>query len=134
MDITIKDAWYDSQDHKVMTAIIDIPSLGFFDLPYTISDYDSSDNPIYLEVKSLLEKYDIKEYTGTVITPEEELAAQIRSERNNLLTNTDKYMIVDYPLTEKEKESIRAYRQSLRDIPQQKGFPNEIEWPEKPSV
>jgi hypothetical protein len=27
-----------------------------------------------------------------------------------------------------------AYRQALRDIPQQAGFPNDIDWPEEPSA
>jgi len=28
----------------------------------------------------------------------------------------------------------KNYRQALRDVPQQAGFPNDIEWPEEPST
>lgn len=134
MEIIIKDAWYDSQDHKVRTAIIDIPSLGYRNIPYTVSDYDPCDSELHTELIALLEKYDIREYSGKIVTPEEELAIKIRCERNMLLDRTDKYMTIDYPISDKEKEALKQYRQSLRDIPQQKGFPNNVEWPEKPSI
>ena len=39
----------------------------------------------------------------------------IRAVRNFYLRETDKYMIVDYPLTEAERQSIKAYRKYLRD-------------------
>ena len=29
--------------------------------------------------------------------------------------------------------AMTIYRQSLRDIPEQDGFPNEITWPDKPA-
>jgi len=30
-------------------------------------------------------------------------------------------------------EEMTTYRQALRDVPQQEGFPNEIDWPDEPS-
>jgi hypothetical protein len=30
-------------------------------------------------------------------------------------------------------DEMTAYRQALRDVPQQEGFPNTITWPTKPS-
>jgi len=50
-----------------------------------------------------------------------------RLERNNLLNETDKYMIIDYPISEEEKNLIKIYRQQLRDIPK-----NNFEIPQKP--
>ncbi len=47
-----------------------------------------------------------------------------RAERDLLLSQTDKYMISDFPITEEEKERYKAYRQYLRDIPEQQNFPN----------
>lgn len=41
----------------------------------------------------------------------------IRQERDELLKNTDKYMIPDYPISEDKLTIIKTYRQELRDIP-----------------
>lgn len=59
----------------------------------------------------------------------------VRETRNELLSETDKYFsISDYPISEEKKNEIRVYRQALRDIPQQDGFPNNVVWPEKPAI
>ena len=39
----------------------------------------------------------------------------VRAVRNFYLRETDKYMIADYPLTEAERQNIKAYREYLRD-------------------
>nr|DAO95502.1 MAG TPA: tail assembly chaperone protein [Caudoviricetes sp.] len=63
-----------------------------------------------------------------------ELATQIRKKRDELLYATDKYTILDYPITEKDREVILEYRQKLRDIPQQENFPYSVEFPDKPNI
>ena len=40
----------------------------------------------------------------------------IRNQRNDLLKNTDKYLLPDYPITEDQIPIIKTYRQALRDI------------------
>ena len=70
-------------------------------------------------------------------TPEEvkaEASAQVRAQRDALLAETDHLVMPDYPLTEEEREAVKVYRQALRDVPQQDGFPLEVSWPEKPEV
>lgn len=64
--------------------------------------------------------------------PEEELAAQIRTERNRRLAETDWCMMPDYPLDPNNTEEVKAYRQALRDIPYQSGFPKNVQWPVEP--
>lgn len=54
----------------------------------------------------------------------EELSAQKRAERDSLLVETDKYMLSDFPITDEKREQYKAYRQYLRDLPEQAGFPN----------
>lgn len=55
----------------------------------------------------------------------EELSAQKRAERNAILDATDKFVSVpDYPITDEKREQYKAYRQYLRDLPEQAGFPN----------
>lgn len=55
----------------------------------------------------------------------ESLAAAERETRNNLLKATDHYGLSDVTMT----EAMTTYRQALRDVPQQVGFPNTITWP-----
>ena len=62
----------------------------------------------------------------------EELAAQARSQRDGLIASTDYLMATDYPLTDEKRQELTVYRQALRDVPEQSGFPTEIVWPTKP--
>lgn len=57
-------------------------------------------------------------------------AAQARVERDALLQSCDWAMLPDSPT---DKAAWQAYRQALRDISTQEGFPHRIEWPERPS-
>jgi len=62
---------------------------------------------------------------------ERQLAAaiQVRKERNVLLVQTDWTQLADAPV---DVEAWATYRQALRDVPNQQGFPWSVEWPEKP--
>lgn len=59
----------------------------------------------------------------------EKLAAKIRAERNQLLTKSDWTQMPDAPV---DQAAWATYRQALRDIPQQAGFPTDITGPTKP--
>jgi hypothetical protein len=58
----------------------------------------------------------------------EEPAMLVRRERDRLLSRTDWWASSDLEMTEEQK----TYRQSLRDITSQAGFPNDVIWPTKP--
>ena len=64
----------------------------------------------------------------------EKQAQVIRDKRDKLLSDTDWTQTDDAPLSSEDKESVRKYRQALRDITAQSGFPQEIKWPDKPAV
>ena len=51
-----------------------------------------------------------------------------RLKRDSLLLETDYWGLSDHIMTDEQ----RQYRQLLRDIPQQEGFPSVIDWPVKP--
>ena len=53
----------------------------------------------------------------------EERAIYIRAERDRRIGKTDYLVTVDYPLDAEKQELVKTYRQALRDIPQQEGFP-----------
>lgn len=63
-----------------------------------------------------------KPYTPPVPTTEE-LAVRVRAERNKRLALTDHFVMPDYPISQDKLEEIKVYRQALRDLPQQPGFP-----------
>ena len=60
------------------------------------------------------------------------LAASARQKRNRLITATDYLVTPDYPIDPEKLAKVKTYRQALRDIPEQSGFPRSITWPEKP--
>jgi hypothetical protein len=57
----------------------------------------------------------------------------IRTQRNSTLDATDYTQMPDYQCSESERNFWISFRQSLRDIPSQPGFPWQIEWPEIPA-
>jgi hypothetical protein len=57
-------------------------------------------------------------------------AAQIRSQRNQLLTASDWTQVLDAPI---DRTAWAAYRQALRDITSQEGFPASVQWPNDPN-
>jgi hypothetical protein len=61
-----------------------------------------------------------------------DVASEAIKRRNKYLKLTDKYILPDFPLSDDLKISIVRYRQQLRDLPEQVGFPNNIVWPEHP--
>lgn len=64
----------------------------------------------------------------------DELASQIRAERDRRLAETDWYMMPDYPADPGTLELVKNYRKALRDITLQSGFPRDVEWPVMPKV
>lgn len=63
----------------------------------------------------------------------EELTERVRAVRDSKLSATDKYFLPDYPeVTPEVLEQIKVYRQALRDIPEQSGFPKNVQWPVEP--
>lgn len=56
------------------------------------------------------------------------IATQVRAKRDALLVSSDNMALAD-----RITDAWRTYRQSLRDLPAQSGFPNSITWPVEPS-
>lgn len=56
-------------------------------------------------------------------------AASVRSERTQKLANSDWTQVADSPV---DKAAWAVYRQALRDITSQTGFPWTINWPTQP--
>jgi hypothetical protein len=55
-------------------------------------------------------------------------AAEVRAERNAKITACDWRVLPDVL----NSDVWKTYRQALRDIPAQSGFPNNVTWPDAP--
>lgn len=63
---------------------------------------------------------------------DQELADAARAQRNRALSATDFIVLSDAPYA--DKSAWCAYRQALRDVPEQEGFPRSIDWPAAPAL
>lgn len=97
-------------------------------IPFTASpdDVEELGRAIYAEAI----KGEVAPYEPPPPPTDEEVAAQVRAKRNGLLMQTDWTQLADVP--QQIKDLWDDYRQALRDVPQQEGFPHEVIWPEKP--
>jgi len=55
-------------------------------------------------------------------------ATQVRAQRDTLLAESDNMALAD-----RITDEWRTYRQALRDVPAQSGFPTNVTWPVEPS-
>ena len=98
-------------------------------LPYTL---DPSDGDMTIDNSALREL--IGSNYAAFVTPTTDeinaaLAADVRAERNAKLADSDWRASQDVTMS----DEWRTYRQLLRDLPAQAGFPGNITWPTDPS-
>jgi len=63
---------------------------------------------------------------------DEEQAKNVRTQRTEKLRDCDWTQLDDTPMSNTQKADWATYRQALRDVPKQAGFPFDIEWPTQP--
>lgn len=106
---------------------------------YNLAQSHYFDPPLYTD--DGLPRYKLVE-GQTMERTEEEIAADrvplqasaVRTQRDKLLAATDWAVLPDSPLDGTSQTALKAYRQALRDVPQQEGFPNSISWPNMPEI
>ena len=62
--------------------------------------------------------------------PDSEQAVKVRADRNTKLAECDWTQGKDIP--DAVSQPWAVYRQALRDVPEQAGFPWDVKWPEQP--
>jgi hypothetical protein len=78
-------------------------------------------------------KYSIFDYTTKQWISDESLAiADVTQKRNALLYSSDWTQIPNNPLTAEQQAAWATYRQELRDISKQSGYPFNVIWPTPP--
>lgn len=103
-------------DSSLSEVLVDNPAnpLG---LP--IIDVDLGDHPPHLA----------RWVDGTVSFMPDDTADAARDRRDALMRETDWMVLPDSPISDADREKVLAYRQALRDVPAQPGFPVDIAWP-----
>jgi len=90
---------------------------------------------LYVSENGILREYNEAEYAQAKIDSENYitnvLPNQVRRERNKLMQESDWTQVSDSPV---DKEAWATYRQALRDITAQAGFPTDVVWPTKPQA
>lgn len=91
---------------------------------------------LYTSENGIVREFTAEEYAEEALKREHEtsvfLPKQIRDKRSRLLAESDWTQVNDSPLSNEKKTEWSTYRQALRDITTQSGFPTDIVWPIQP--
>ena len=106
-------------------------------LPYYFVEADLSQGPIITDPVVYIDSTKVTEYQQRrERTPEEDaeyisqVGDDVREKRNNLLNSSDWTQLPDSPV---DKTVWATYRDELRRIPEQAGFPLYVQWPVPPA-
>lgn len=78
-----------------------------------------------------VQRWSIRPLTaGEIAALDAQQAAAVRADRNGRLSASDWTQVLDAPV---DVAAWAAYRQDLREVPQQAGFPWEVSWPVAPA-
>jgi len=134
----IRDGAVIQYPYDLYTLRQDNPNTSYWDMiPVTVEPKPEFD-AVYKELESLgptlvdgvwTQGWQILDRDADDITESvENKKREVRAQRTNLLEETDFYGFSDVTMT----SEMSAYRQALRDVPSQEGFPNTVVWPTKP--
>ena len=115
-------------DNTRIDVDINHPSYGW--IPYTL---DMSDTDMTINNNDLLSLIGTDFAAYVAPTSDETnaaLAADVRADRNARLAATDWMASQDVTMS----DEWRTYRQELRDVPSQSGFPTSVTWPTAPDA
>lgn len=91
---------------------------------------ETASSPTNHNGKWILERIVVDKTTEQIEADLENQGQNVRLMRDRKLSESDWTQLGDY--SGQNKEAWVAYRQLLRDVPQQSGFPWNVEWPSKP--
>ena len=131
------DAAWNDPNHKSFRVIVTLSNGDIYPFTYLIDGSDDNDGIVSVSVRNAYNngELNIAEFPENEEDHEySRKKSEIIHRRNLLLSESDYLMMVDYPISDEKKQEIKVYRQALRDIPQQDGFPDNIVWPDKPVI
>lgn len=124
-----KDPIWADAAHAAIRMTVKFEELSF-EVPFaaTATDCEAHGRELFTRA-SANEVGEVAPYTEPVIEASE-LIATAKAKRNALLAKTDWTQLTDVVATTQLKWT--PYRQALRDLPAQVGFPQVIDWPVEP--
>jgi hypothetical protein len=131
----IKDCVYANPESTIINCIVKFSK---FDIeqPFSANKNDPEEHGREIFARLISGEFGtIAPYVAPVITKEME-AASVRGYRSELLMQLD--AVISNPLrwaamTAEKQAALSTYRQALLDVPQQSGFPDNINWPVAPT-
>lgn len=101
---------------------------------YGLVSVQASERPSYDPITHVIEEGTPQNQGGTwvqqwSVSLRSNAADNVRAERNRRLSGCDWTQVADAPV---DQAAWAAYRQALRAIPEQQGFPANVTWPNKP--
>ena len=134
---SFSDATWNDPNHKSFRVIVTLSNGDIYPFTYIVDGSDDNDGIVSVSVRNAYHngELNIAEFPENEEDHEySHKKSEIIRRRNLLLSESDYLMMVDYPISDEKKQEIKVYRQALRDIPQQDGFPDNIVWPDKPVI
>lgn len=109
--------------------------------PVSLTDSPAYDHTVNIE-RTAAKQGDqwVEQWISTPATPEQiaerttAKANGVREDRNQRLAACDWTQLTDTPLDLDAKLAWQLYRETLRMVPQQTGFPWNVQWPPKPTT
>jgi hypothetical protein len=99
------------------------------DYNLTTQRVEKSTTPVLREGKWVITKSVVELTADQIVSREITAGKTVREARNKLLQETDWCACSDVTMS----AEMATYRQALRDVPAQEGFPYNITWPTKPA-
>jgi hypothetical protein len=84
---------------------------------------------VWTQTWTQVDKYTAEELAAQNAVKEDNEKQEVRDKRDSLLQMSDWTQLADAPV---DKNAWATYRQALRDVPAQSGFPWTITWPDAP--
>lgn len=123
----VRNAQSLNSDNSRFDVEINHPRHGW--LPYTLDPEDTDNTIDNSALLGLIGSNYAAFVAPTTAEINAALAADVRAERNAKLADSDWRASQDVTMS----DAWRTYRQALRDVPSQAGFPSNITWPTEPS-
>lgn len=127
-----KPTWANTQK-TLINCEVEHPDYGW--IPFTASPNDPERHGRNIFAGCLAGDHGpIADYVPPPLPSTEQLASEVRVKRNAALTASDWTQLPDAQaaMSESMRLAWAAYRQALRDVSNQPGFPQTVEWPVTP--
>ncbi len=129
---TVKNCKWANAEHTLIDCEVDFDMLKEEFVPFTAMASGDTAHGHEIFARAVAGDFGpIAEYAPPAPPTSEELAFFARSERDRMLAASDWTQLPDNP--QSLKDTWAPYRQALRDITDQPGFPETIDWPVAPN-